>query len=401
MKSRRYDYDVLRVLSMLGVVYLHTAAGSLRSFSYHSLWNFSNLITVMVTPAVPLFFMMSGALLLSEEKTGDLGQLFRRRIPKVLVPLLCWSAVSLGYNFLRGDPQAALTSLSRLLNTPVLVPYWFLYALIPMYLISPLLKAMTDHLTDRQWDYMMALWAILTLGLYTVRSFVPDTWELVFTEHWTLNLNMIGGYLGYFLLGAYLERWEKLPSKKALAGAVIFLVAFAAVGTWWDTYDKMMYSDRFTNYLTLFTMALSVSIFLLAKSCRRATRSASTSFIPLSCGWVRSCGPASPGCLARPTSASRCFSTCASWWSVSSAPSCSLLSRRPVTSSPGRPGLRRARALISGPSFVKKSGIAVDKAGICGKISCVQGYDGAKRMTTPKARGDGESPRRKIRASHS
>ena len=269
MKSRRYDYDLLRVLSMLGVVYLHTAAGALRSFSYHSLWNFSNLISVLVTPAVPLFFMMSGALLLSEDKTSDLDQLFRRRIPKVLVPLLCWSGVTLAYNFLRGDPQATFTSLTRLLNTPVLVPYWFLYALIPMYLISPLLKAMPAPLPRRQWDYMMALWVVLTLGLYTVRSFVPDAWELVFTEHWTLNLNMIGGYLGYFLLGAYLERLEKLPSRKVLAGAVVFLVAFAAVGTRWDTYDKMMYSDRFTNYLTLFTMALSVSIFLLAKSCLR------------------------------------------------------------------------------------------------------------------------------------
>ncbi len=269
MKSRRYDYDVLRVVSMLGVVYLHTAAGSLRSLDYHSLWNFSNLVTVLVTPAVPLFFMMSGALLLSEEKTADLGQLFRRRIPKVLAPLLAWSAVVLLYSVVRNDTAGALTSLSRLLNTPVVVPYWFLYALIPMYLISPLLKAMTDHLTGRQWDYMMALWAILTLGLYTVRSFVPDSLELVFTEHWTLNLNMIGGYLGYFLLGAYLERWEKLPSRKILAGIVVFMVAFAAVGTWWDTYDKMAYSDRFTNYLTVFTMLLSAAIFLLSKSCLR------------------------------------------------------------------------------------------------------------------------------------
>lgn len=257
---------------MLGVVYLHTAAGSLRSFDYHLLWNFSNLVTVAVTPAVPLFFMMSGALLLSEEKTDRLDLLFRRRIPKVLVPLLCWSALTLLYGFLRGDSQTALTSLSRLLNTPVLVPYWFLYALIPMYLISPMLKAMTDHLAKRQWDYMMGLWAVLTLGLYTIRSFVPDSWELVFTEHWTLNLNMIGGYLGYFLLGAYLERWETPPSKKVLAGAVLFLIAFAAVGTWWDTYDKMMYSDRFTNYLTLFTMLLSAAIFLLAKSCLRGKR---------------------------------------------------------------------------------------------------------------------------------
>jgi len=283
MKNRRYDYDVLRVCSMLGVVYLHTAAGSLRSFNYHVLWGFSDLVTALVTPAVPLFFMMSGALLLSAEKTADLGQLFRKRIPKVLIPLLTWSAVVILYSLLRHNPEGALTSLSRLLNTPAVVPYWFLYALIPMYLLSPMLKAMTDHLTERQWDYMMALWAILTLGLYTVRSFVPASLELVFTEHWTLNINMIGGYLGYFLLGAYLERWDPLPPKKILLAVVAFFIALSAVGTWWDTYDKMMYSDRFTNYLTVFTMILSAALFLLAKSCLRG-REEKGKLLPLLAG---------------------------------------------------------------------------------------------------------------------
>lgn len=269
MKSRRYDYDVLRVCSMLGVIYLHVAAGALRSLNYHALWNFSNILACISNQAVPLFFMMSGALLLKEEKTTDLNLLFRKRIPKVLIPLLTFSTVTLLYNSIRGNTADALTSLSRLLNTPVSVPYWFLYALIPMYLISPMLKKMTDGLTDSHWNYMMALWVFLTLGLYTVRSFVPSEYELVFTEHWTLNLNMIGGYLGYFLLGAYLERWEKIPSKKVLCLIIIFMLSISILGTRWDTYAHMAYSDRFTNYLTIFTMILSSAIFLLAKSCLR------------------------------------------------------------------------------------------------------------------------------------
>lgn len=269
MKNRRYDYDVLRVCSMLGVIYLHVAAGALRSLNYPALWNFSNFFACLSTPAVPLFFMMSGALLLKEEKTADLRLLFRRRIPKVLVPLLTFSAVTLLYSVVRGNTAGALTSLSRLLNTPVSVPYWFLYALIPMYLISPMLKKMADGLTDSHWNYMMALWVVFTLGLYTIRTFVPAEYELVFTDHWTLNLNMIGGYLGYFLLGAYLERWEKLPSRKVLAGIITVMLTVSVLGTWWDTYDKVMYSDRFTNYLTLFTFLLSSAIFLLCKSCLR------------------------------------------------------------------------------------------------------------------------------------
>ena len=269
MKNRRYDYDVLRVCSMLGVIYLHVAAGALRSWNYPVLWNFSNVFACLSTPAVPLFFMMSGALLLKEEKTADLGLLFRKRIPKVLVPLLSFSAITLLYSVVRGNAAGALESFSRLLNTPVSVPYWFLYALIPMYLISPMLKKMVDGLTDSHWNYMMALWVVLTLGLYTVRTFVPAEYELVFTEHWTLNLNMIGGYLGYFLLGAYLERWEKLPSRKVLTAVILVTLTVSTVGTWWDTGTQGMYLDRFTNYLTLFTFLLSSAIFLLAKSCLR------------------------------------------------------------------------------------------------------------------------------------
>jgi len=254
---------------MLGVIYLHVAAGALRSLDYHSLWNFSNFFACLSTPAVPLFFMMSGALLLNEEKTADLSLLFRKRIPKVLVPLLTFSAVTLLYSVARGNAAGTLTGLSHLLNTPASVPYWFLYALIPMYLISPMLKKMVDGLTDSHWNYMMGLWVFFTLGLYTIRTFVPAEYELVFTEHWTLNLNMIGGYLGYFLLGAYLERWERLPSRKILCAVIAAVLAVSVLGTHWDTYDKLMYLDRFTNYLTLFTFLLSAAIFLLCKSCLR------------------------------------------------------------------------------------------------------------------------------------
>lgn len=269
MKSRRFDYDVLRVFSMLGVIYLHTAAIALRDLTNIPLWNFSNLLVCLFTPAVPLFFMMSGALLLREEKTANLGFLFRRRLPKILVPYLAWTALVLLYQVCTGEGEAALTALSRLLNNGVAVPYWFIYALVPLYLLSPFLKRMVDHLDDCHWHYMMVLWVILTLGLNTIRSFVPTRWLLTFTEHWTLNVNMVGGYLGYFLLGAYLERLERLPSRKALTFTTVFLWGVVVLGTRWDTFAHGAYSSRFTDYLSLFTMALATSIFLLAKACLR------------------------------------------------------------------------------------------------------------------------------------
>lgn len=81
LSRRRWDYDLLRVASMVGVVYLHTAAGALRQLGT-PLWHFSNLLSSLATAAVPLFFMLSGALLLSHPRTAELGTLFRRRLPR-------------------------------------------------------------------------------------------------------------------------------------------------------------------------------------------------------------------------------------------------------------------------------------------------------------------------------
>ena len=101
---RRWDYDLLRVASMVGVVYLHTAAGALRQLGT-PLWHFSNLISSLATAAVPLFFMLSGALLLSHPRTAELGTLFRRRLPKVLIPLLAWSGVVIALAGVLSGPQ--------------------------------------------------------------------------------------------------------------------------------------------------------------------------------------------------------------------------------------------------------------------------------------------------------
>ncbi len=265
--SRRYDYDLLRVLSMLGVVYLHVCSGALRTIGIRDVWEVSIFFSGLFTPAVPLFFMMSGSLLLSDDRTENLHFLFRRRLPKLLLPLLAWSALFTLYSLLRHNPELAADSVRNLLHTPVNVGYWFLYALIPMYLIAPLLKKMTDHMTPAHWHYMMALWAVLTLGLNTLAIFLPKDIASSFTLHPSMNLNFVAGYLGYFLLGAYLERLEKTPPRWLLWAVFGIMLAVLTLGTRQASLaNNTTYTDKFVSYLNLFVAAFAASIFLLFKS---------------------------------------------------------------------------------------------------------------------------------------
>lgn len=266
LSRRRWDYDLLRVASMVGVVYLHTAAGALRQLGT-PLWHFSNLLSSLATAAVPLFFMLSGALLLSHPRTAELGTLFRRRLPKVLIPLLAWSGVVIALAGVLSGPQAALDKLIPLLNTPVMVPYWFLYALVPIYLVSPLLKKMTDGLSEAHWNYLVGLWLIATIGMDTLCDLAPaGPWQSALTVHWTLNLDFVGGYLGYFLLGARLARLQKLPRRGTLWGVTAASFAVIAAGTFWLTSRTGVYDERIKSYLHLFTAVLAAALFLLARS---------------------------------------------------------------------------------------------------------------------------------------
>lgn len=131
----------------------------------------------------------------------------------MLIPLLAWSGVVIALAGVLSGPQAALDKLIPLLNTPVMVPYWFLYALVPIYLVSPLLKKMTDGLSEAHWNYLVGLWLIATIGMDTLCDLAPaGPWQSALTVHWTLNLDFVGGYLGYFLLGARLAGCKSSPA---------------------------------------------------------------------------------------------------------------------------------------------------------------------------------------------
>lgn len=80
MKKHVYYFDYIRLIAAIGVIYMHTAAQPLR-MTVNSDWHAMNIITCFAFTAVPLFFMMSGYLLLNSEKTADISFLVKKRLP--------------------------------------------------------------------------------------------------------------------------------------------------------------------------------------------------------------------------------------------------------------------------------------------------------------------------------
>jgi surface polysaccharide O-acyltransferase-like enzyme len=276
-RSGRVQYlDALRVLSMLAVVLLHTVAGTLRSNYGSPQWHFSNVLTALATASVPLFFMISGALLLSSPHTASVGYTLKKRVPRLLVPFLIWSGVAVAYYlgvswWLSGTPDwtAAVDKLKHLPARPTAIHLWFMYALIPLYILSPLIKKMVDALDRSLVAYLVGLWLFFSALLPTVAAFLPESYSPIVVLDRRYDLSVMAGYAGYFVAGYYLMRLQRPVSRLWLSVVIVADVVCISLGTWWKTAALGEYGEVFKTYSGLFVVVLSCALFLLFKELLR------------------------------------------------------------------------------------------------------------------------------------
>ena len=93
MKGRIEYISLASVISAIAVVYIHVASISRRYDLIGS--QFSPIVDFICVFAVPIFFMISGALLLDFQERYDLKTYLVKRISKTVVPFLFWSLFGL------------------------------------------------------------------------------------------------------------------------------------------------------------------------------------------------------------------------------------------------------------------------------------------------------------------
>lgn len=274
--TRHHYMDYLRILSMFCVIMMHAAARTLRA-GITPAWHVYNVVVSFSFIAVPVFFMLSGALQISSARSASVGFLLRRRLPKLLVPLIAWSLVFLATTYVTPDGWSASWDPAGFLRQALLIPHdavtthlWFMYYLIPMVLLVPFLKAMTEHLQRAALNYLVALWGICAV-LKTVVSFLPDSAKPYFQPGLLLKVDFLQGLLGYFLIGYLLHRSQRRVPNGLLVALIVADLAAISVGTYYLTSRSGTFDQRFQSQYGVFTALLAFSVFLLFKqNLRRA-----------------------------------------------------------------------------------------------------------------------------------
>ena len=136
LTDRVVYFDYLRILATLAIVALHTC-GKANVEIASTNWNVLNIYDSLTRWGVPVFVMISGALFLG--KDIPMQKLLKKNILRIITAFLFWSLL---YTMWKIQISEHSSSLRDVLLTFFKGHYhmWFLYMIVCLYLIVPLLN---------------------------------------------------------------------------------------------------------------------------------------------------------------------------------------------------------------------------------------------------------------------
>ena len=142
--ERNIALDVTRIIAVLSVVMIHTSAGLVTSYEIGSpefMWG--NILDSVSRIGVPLFIMISGSLMLDENRNVSIKGLLSHNIPNIVVLLIFWSGFySIYFNVVAPTMRGETVNFRNALFSFIDGYYhlWYLFMIIGLYFITPFLR---------------------------------------------------------------------------------------------------------------------------------------------------------------------------------------------------------------------------------------------------------------------
>ncbi len=265
-KAHIFYFDYLRILAAFFVIFMHVASGPLAR-GINAGWHGLNILTSLAFISVPLFFMMSGYLILSSEKTENVSVLFRHRLPRLVLPLIFWSIVSVVFRLYLDDNLSLITVWKNLIPTlasPAWIHLWYMYTLIALYVLSPFLRAAICNLSRGGHILMLSIIAAISLRSM-LTALLPASCDRFLQIDIINKLEFFGGHLATFILGYYLGNAKKKFSNILLVTVAAVTLAAIILGTYFISSANGTYLQDFQRQSAGFEVILAATIFLLFK----------------------------------------------------------------------------------------------------------------------------------------
>lgn len=251
MNDRIVYIDWLKIIAAVMVVMLHTSGmlcmnNPTGSFAFQlGFWN-----AEIVRSAVPVFFMISGALLLRPGYDANPRKMVRKAL-KLLVLMLVWSFV---YALANVHPMTIKAIVFATIKGHF--HFWFIEYLIGLYLLTPLFKAIAEYKEGVLVRYYLVLFLFFGIVIASLQALpYAHKWIMDVTEK--IRFDWLG-FAGYFFLGHYLNQKQLKISPWLIIS--IFLAAVLLQGLVFSNMGLLYSSDKFW-WLTIIEAAALFTVF--------------------------------------------------------------------------------------------------------------------------------------------
>lgn len=267
--KRLLHMDLLRLLAIYFVIFNHTGprgytlfTNSMDSVMYIPYMLFSILCKV----AVPIFFMISGALLLPKQES--LGRLFSKRILRMVIVLILIS-VPYYYWVHRAHGIGLTDFLTFIFGNSATTSLWYLYSYVALLLMMPFLRSMVKAMAEKDFLYLIAGYLVvfgvipcLELCLWKGNVSIHQS----FTPVLFLTPNVFYALVGYYL--EHIMDYQK-NRKRILGIGVCFSVIALLVTCMVTHYQKMVVGEctveQWERFFNCFICIPAMTLYYAAK----------------------------------------------------------------------------------------------------------------------------------------
>lgn len=250
--------SILNVLACIGVVILHTFE---TGYTSDANFVFEVLIRAIAYCAVPVFFMITGATLIDYRERYDTKTFFKKRLLKVIIPLIIWSIIYFIINFFKGKFSINDLSFKFVFEYFFLVKtnpiFWFFVVIIGIYLAIPVISLIPQESRRKAFLYII----IIT---FVFNQFLPDL-----LYHLNLNYNYdlkfpltYSGWISFIFIGYYIDKYEIVKKHRVII-YVLGIIGFLTmvVPTIFISYHKNESCSWFDEYYDAPCVLYSASVF--------------------------------------------------------------------------------------------------------------------------------------------
>ena len=262
MMNNKKDYiTVMNALSCVAVILMHTNSG-FWMYSHSRNWVMSAVIECVMYFAVPVFFMISGTTLIDYNQRYSLKEYILKRIEKVVIPFIFWSLIAFIY-YGKYNEGGIRSIIEGFINCNFMSIYWFIPALITLYMVIPFLSMIPIDKREKVFKYCIIIGFIFN-------CVIPQIADLT-----KLNIYMFPQFvitkdaLIYVFIGYYISNYSIEKKKRYFIYALgIFGFVLRYFGMVSLSLKQGYIEQIFNGYYKFACVTYSTAVYLFLKNIR-------------------------------------------------------------------------------------------------------------------------------------